>query len=106
MTYTRRRCERGGRLTVDLSSDHDLFLEPQTVVARSNGGVVGRVRACAGTPRRAERPGRARLPARRDCRVVYTVSPTAIPAKVTAGGNPDPRASVRTSTASSYRPAR
>ncbi len=43
VTYLRRRC-KPGRLTVDLSSDPSLFVEPQTVVARSNGSVVGRVR--------------------------------------------------------------
>jgi hypothetical protein len=89
VTYLRRRCVRG-RLTVSLSSDPSLFLEPQTVVARSNGAVVGRTRL---------RPdGRAALsvpvspvPGTSDCRVVYTVTPTAVPAEVTGGGNPDPR---------------
>ncbi len=89
VTYVRRRCEPG-RLTVTLSSDANLFLEPQTVVARSNGQVVGRVRLSP--------EGRSLLsvpvepaPGSEECRVVYTVTPTAIPAEVTAGGNPDPR---------------
>ena len=75
---------------MELSSDANLFLEPQTVVARSNGAVLGRVsfppdeRAVLSVPV-------APLPGRRECRVVYTVSPTAVPAEVTAGGNPDPR---------------
>ena len=43
VTYTRRRC-RPGTLTALLSSDPSLFAEPQTVVARSQGRVVGRVR--------------------------------------------------------------
>ena len=43
VTYLRRRC-RPGRLTVDLSSDPSLFSGPQTVAARSNGAIVGRVR--------------------------------------------------------------
>ncbi len=89
VTYLRRRC-RPGRLSVSLSSDPSLFLEPQTVVARSNGAVVGRIRL---------RPeGRSVLsvpvtPERgtRECRVVYTVSPTAVPEEVTGGANPDPR---------------
>jgi hypothetical protein len=89
VTYLRRRC-RPGRLTVSLSSDPSLFLEPQTIVARSNGAVVGRVRL---------RPeGRAVLsvpvapePGTSECRVVYTVSPTAVPEEVTGGANPDPR---------------
>ncbi len=88
VTYLRRRC-RPGRLTVSLSSDPSLFLEPQTIVARSNGS-VGRMRL---------RPdGRAALsvavrpePGTSECRVVYTVSPTAVPEEVTGGANPDPR---------------
>jgi hypothetical protein len=89
VTYVRRRCEPG-RLSVDLSSDANLFLEPQTVVARSGGRVVGQVtfppegRAVLSVPV-------APAPGTTECRVVYTVSPTAVPAEVTAGGNPDPR---------------
>ena len=89
VTYVRRRCEPG-RLSVSLSSDPSLFLEPQTIVARSNGAVAGRARL---------RPeGRAVLsvpvtpvPGTRECRVVYTVTPTAIPKEVTGGANSDPR---------------
>jgi Dolichyl-phosphate-mannose-protein mannosyltransferase len=89
VTYLRRRCAPG-RLSVSLSSDPSLFLDPQTVVARSNGAIVGRARV---------RPeGRTVLsvpvsPLVRssDCRVVYTVTPTAVPAQVTDGANPDPR---------------
>lgn len=89
VTYTRRRCVPG-RLSVELSSDANLFIEPQTVVARSNGQVLGQVtfppeeRAVLSVPV-------APLPGTTECRVVYTVSPTAVPAEVTAGGNPDPR---------------
>ena len=43
VTYTRRRCEPG-RLAVDVASDPSLFSEPSTIVARSNGSVVGRLR--------------------------------------------------------------
>ncbi len=89
VTYVRRLCTPG-RLSVSLSGDAGLFLEPTRVVARSNGAVVGRVRF---------RPeGRAVLsvpvspPAgSSECRVIYTVTPTAVPAKVTKGLNPDPR---------------
>ena len=89
VTHLRRRCAPG-RLTVSLSSDPSLFLEPQTVLARSNGAIVGRVRL---------RPeGRAVLsvpvsptPGTTDCRVVYSVTPTAVPAEVPGGANPDPR---------------
>ena len=89
VTYLRRRCAPG-RLAVSLSSDPSLFLEPQTIVARSNGVVAGRVRL---------RPeGRAVLsvpvtpePGTNECRVVYTVSPTAVPEKVTGGESDDDR---------------
>jgi hypothetical protein len=89
VTWLRRRCVPG-RLSVALSSDPSLFLDPQTVVARSAGKVVGRVRL---------RPeGHAVLsipvsPSRGTdgCEVVFTVTPTAIPSQVTGGGNPDDR---------------
>jgi Dolichyl-phosphate-mannose-protein mannosyltransferase len=89
VTYTRRRCAPG-RLSVELSSDANLFLEPQTVVARSNGRVVGRARfppeerAVLSVPIEP-------LSGTNECRVVYTISPTAVPAEVMPGGNPDPR---------------
>ncbi len=89
VTYVRRRC-KPGRLSVSVSSDPNLYLEPQLIVARSNGKVVGRVRV--------QPEGRAvldvpvsPLPGTTDCRVVFTVSPTAVPAEVTGGANPDPR---------------
>ncbi len=89
VTYVRRRCEPG-RLTVELSSDANLFLEPQTIVARSNGRVVGRVRF--------QPDGQAVLrvpvvpaPGSKECRVVYTVTPTAVPSEITAGESPDDR---------------
>jgi hypothetical protein len=87
VSYLRRRC-RQGRLTVDLSSDPSLFFRPQTITARSNGSVSGRVRL---------RPnGRALLsvpvspaPGTTDCRVVYTVSPTAVPSEILDGSTDD-----------------
>jgi hypothetical protein len=89
VTYLRRRC-RPGRLSVSLSSDPSLFVEPQTIVARSGGKVVGRVRL--------QPEGRAVLsvpvnpePGTRECRVVYTVTPTAVPEEVTGGESPDDR---------------
>ena len=89
VTYVRRRCVPG-RLSVSLSSDPGLFLEPQRITARSNGAIVGRVRL--------QPEGRAILsvpvspaPGTSNCRVVYTVTPTAVPAEVTGGANPDPR---------------
>ena len=89
VTYTRRRCAPG-RLSVELSSDANLFLGPQTVVARSNGQVVGRVRFQPEDRAVLSVPVEP-LAGTTECRVVYTVSPTAVPADVTAGGNPDPR---------------
>ena len=89
VTYLRRRC-KPGRLTVDLSSDPSLFSQLQTIVARSNGDVVGQIRLPPA--------GRALLsvpvePAHgtTDCRVLYTVSPTAVPAEVIPGSNTDDR---------------
>jgi hypothetical protein len=87
VTYLRRRC-KPGRLTVELSSDPSLFVRPQTVTARSNGAVVGGVRL--------QPTGRALLsvpvspvPGTSDCRVVYTVSPTAVPAEILDGSTDD-----------------
>jgi hypothetical protein len=89
VTYTRRRCQPG-TLTVLLSSDPSLFVEPQTVVARSNGRVVGR--AEVGPYGRAHlRVPVAPTPGTTECRVLYTIEPTAVPAEVTGGANPDPR---------------
>ena len=83
VTYLRRRC-KPGRLAVDLSSDDKLFLDPQTVVARSNGSVVGRVRLHGNRHVQLNVPVEP-VPGTTDCRVVYTVSPTAVPAEVVDG---------------------
>ena len=89
VTYTRRRCQPG-TLTALLSSDPSLFVEPQTVTARSNGQVIGRVQV--GPYGRAHlRVPVAPAPATTVCRVVYTVAPTAVPAELPGGENPDPR---------------
>ena len=77
VSYLRRRC-RAGRLTVDLSSDPSLFTAAQTVVARSDGAVVGRVRLQPTAHALLNVPV-APMPGTTDCRVVYTVSPTAVP---------------------------
>ena len=87
VTYVRRRCAPG-RLTVELSSDANLFLEPQTIVARSNGRVLGRVRFRPEDKAVLTVPI-APLPGTTDCRVVYTVSPTAVPAEVSPGSLDD-----------------
>jgi hypothetical protein len=77
VTYSRRRC-KPGRLTVNLSSDDQLFFEPQNVVARSNGSVVGRVRLHGNAHVLLNVPIEP-MPGTTDCRVLYTVSPTAVP---------------------------
>jgi hypothetical protein len=77
VTYLRRRC-KPGRLTVDLSSDDQLFFTPQTVVARSNGSVVGRARLRGNTHVLLNVPVEP-MPGTTQCRVVYSVSPTAVP---------------------------
>jgi hypothetical protein len=77
--YLRRRC-RPGRLVVDVSSDGSLFLEPQTIVARSGGRDVGRLVL----PPAANRKLRLRLvpDQKGECRVTFTVTPTEIPSRV------------------------
>ncbi|HUF01386.1 MAG TPA: glycosyltransferase family 39 protein [Gaiellaceae bacterium] len=89
VTYLRRRCT-GGRLLVSLSGDPSLFFEPVTVVARARGTELARVTfepdehtvlTVPLTPIRGTD----------ECRVAFTVTPTAVPAEVTAGENPDPR---------------
>ena len=89
VTYTRRRCEPG-RLAVDVASDPSLFSGPSTIVARSNGSVVGRLRFGPLGPARLSVPVEPE-PGTTECRVVFTVSPTAIPEEVTGGENPDDR---------------
>ncbi len=89
VTWLRRRCVRGG-LVVTMSSDPSLFLGPQTVVARTDGKVVGRVRF------QPDSFGVMRVPVipregSDRCTVTFSITPTAIPAKVTGGGNPDRR---------------
>ncbi len=89
VTYVRRRC-LPGRLSVSLSSDPGIFFEPQTIVARSNRREVGRVRLRPEDRAVLSVPVAPRM-GTRDCRVVFTVTPTAVPAEVTGGDNPDPR---------------
>jgi hypothetical protein len=89
VTYRRRRCAPG-RVSVEVWSDPSLFLEPQTVLARSNGEVVGRVTFEPGEHARLSVPVEPD-PRTGDCEVVYTVEHTAVPEEVTDGANPDPR---------------
>jgi 4-amino-4-deoxy-L-arabinose transferase-like glycosyltransferase len=90
VTYVRRRC-LPGRLSVTLSSDAGLFIDPQTVVARSNGDVVGRVRFDPSRRVVLTVPVTPSPGATGVCRVDYTVTPTEVPARVTGGESPDPR---------------
>jgi hypothetical protein len=89
VAYLRRRCQPG-RVSVEISSDPSLFLEPQTVVARSNGAVVGRVTFQPDESTRLTVPLEPD-PATGECRVDYVVEETAVPKDVTAGENPDSR---------------
>jgi len=90
VTYVRRRCSPG-TVSVSLSSDPNLFSKPQTVVARSNGRVVGRLRLQPDAHAVLRVPVRPLAFGDGRCQVVYTVTPTAVPAEVTNGQNPDPR---------------
>jgi hypothetical protein len=87
VVYTRRNC-RGGTLRVALSSDPMLFERAQTIRARVGGRVVSRVLL------QPDGTATIRAPLRRsggDCRIVFEVSPTAVPAEVTNGVNRDER---------------
>jgi Dolichyl-phosphate-mannose-protein mannosyltransferase len=87
VTYKRYSC-RGGTLAVDLVSDSALFTKPQTVVASVQGREAARA---------VVQPSKLRVlrvplePQGLTCSVRFQVSPTAIPAVVTKGENPDPR---------------
>jgi hypothetical protein len=76
VTWTRRRCAPG-TLYVSVSSDPSLFFAPQTILARTNRGSGIRARlapdgkAGFGLPLAPATDG--------TCRVVFTVTPTAIP---------------------------
>jgi len=104
VSYLRRGCV-GGRLTVDLSSDPSLFSEPQTVVAHSNGEVVGRA-PLQPTGHVLLNVPIEPIPGTTDCRVVYTVSPTAVPAEVIGGTNTDDRVLGAHFNRFVYKPAR
>ena len=89
VTYVRRRCEPG-RLAVAVSSDGSLFFEPQVIEARSQGRVVSRIRLQPGT-RGSMRMALEPDPATGECRVDFTVTPTAVPSKITGGESSDDR---------------
>jgi hypothetical protein len=89
VTYLRRRC-RPGDLAVGVSSDASLFAEPQTIVSRSRGRVLSRLRLPPGA-RRVIRLQLEPEPGTRECRVAFTVTPTAVPEEVTGGASSDDR---------------
>ncbi len=87
VTYTRLACD-GGSVTAELASDPALFTRPQTVTALVAGRIAGRASVAPAAIVDLKVPVR---PASGLCVVRYTVSPTAVPAQVTHGTNPDPR---------------
>jgi hypothetical protein len=97
-SYTLWSCS-GGRLTVGVASQKDLFTTPQTVQARSGERTVGRLRI---------RPGGQKsltVPMREEdgrCSVTLRVTPTAVPAQVL--GTPDSRVLGVRVTRFEYRP--
>jgi hypothetical protein len=76
VTYTRLRC-RGGSVTTELASDANLFSRPQTVSAGGRGVTFDPSESAHLTVPFRPRNG--------VCRVVFTVTPTAVP------GGADPR---------------
>jgi hypothetical protein len=89
VTYLRRRCVPG-RLVVELAGDGSLFLEGQAIVARVRGEQVSRVQLPSGGQVAMAIP-LAPLPGEDECRVVFTVTPTEVPAEVTGGESDDER---------------
>jgi len=85
--YTRHDC-RGGQVAVLLQSDPSLFTSPQTVTAFVGGHRVAQVLVPPSEPRELTVPLR---PAAGSCVASFTVRPTAVPAQVTKGQNPDLR---------------
>lgn len=89
VTYFRRRCARG-RLLVELRSDGSLFFEPQRVVARVRDRRVASIRLPPGDQGVLVVPLEPD-PKTGECRVVFTVTPTAVPSEVTGGESDDHR---------------
>jgi hypothetical protein len=81
-TYERLRC-RGGSVVADLVTDGRLFPRGQTVTARVGRRVAARVRVHPSTPAALTVPLRRGADGR--CRVVFEVSPTAVPAGILPG---------------------
>lgn len=86
--YERLRCP-GGSVAVELATDGRLFPDGQLVTARRAGRVVGRTRVDPSLPTTLTVPLRRGADGR--CRLVFDVSPTAVPAEILPGST-DPRA--------------
>jgi hypothetical protein len=97
-SYTRWSC-RGGRLTVGVASQKDLFTTPQTVQALVGERTVGRLRIRPGQEKSLTVPVRAEDGR---CTVTLRVTPTAVPAQVL--GTPDTRTLGVRLTGFEYRP--
>jgi glycosyltransferase involved in cell wall biosynthesis len=92
VTYTRRRAPGASPSAVQRR-------EPVHLPAAGGRALERTRRGRAGWSPEGRHPESPFGPRRTtDCRVVYTVTPTAIPAEVTAGGNPDPREPAPTSS--------
>jgi hypothetical protein len=77
--YTRYDC-RGGTLTVTVNSDRDLHPHRQTIVATTGGRQIGRL---VFKPRLVSKTLTVPLvPGKDHCSVLFSVSPTAVPADV------------------------
>jgi hypothetical protein len=98
--YTRLDC-RGGSVTVKLQSDPGLFTKPTTVVATVLGRQVARVKVAPTATRLLVVPLERH---KGTCVATFNVSPTAVPATVTKGENPDPRELGAHFTRFTYRP--
>ena len=98
-SYTVWAC-RGGRLTLGVASQKDLFTTPQTVLALSGKRTVGKLRIRPGEEKSLTVPMRSEDG---HCSVTLRVSPTAIPAQVL--GTTDSRALGVRLTRFDYRPA-
>jgi hypothetical protein len=80
--YTRLRC-RGGRVAVDVLGDGQLFPQGQTLSARRAGRLIVRARVQASVPTTITVPLRRGPDGK--CNVAFTISPTAVPARVLPG---------------------
>lgn len=85
--YTRFSCS-GGTVKALLQSDPSLFTRTQTVTAFISGRQVAQVRV---GPKSAVELAVPLQPRQSACVVTYVVRPTAVPAVVTQGRNPDTR---------------